>query len=574
MIRYFSSDKIDRIRERLAKIYGDHYSLIERLDLIVGRFGVGIDPQKPEKLWDQHDNVLITYGDIIKTGGELPLVTLKKFLNNYLKNIIDTVHILPFFPYSSDDGFSIIDYRTVNPALGTWFDIESIQKHFRLMFDLVINHVSQSNPWFEDYTAGVAPARDYFIELSEDTDLSEVTRPRNTPLLTKTYTTDGEKFVWTTFSKDQVDVNFHNPDVLFEFLEILFWYISKGARIIRLDAIAYLWKEIGTSCIHHPTTHEIVKLLRDIIDTWAPHVLLLTETNVPNEDNLSYFGQGDEAHMIYQFSLPPLLLHALYNGNTRHLTEWAQSLPTLEPGMTFLNFTASHDGIGVRPLQGLVSNDELDDLIQKVEQRGGNVSTKKDQDGSESPYELNITYFDALCDPDKNDPEMDVKRFLCSQTVAMSLKGIPAIYFHSLTATHNYLEGVKYTGRMRTINRKKWDEEELSNLIDDPDTVNYKVFHEYRRLLEIRSSHEAFHPDGLQEVLNLDDRLFAIKRFSPDGLKQLFSISNLSSQTIEKPLKEIAELDESYSWHDLITDSKLKTLKLNPYQTVWLTKSE
>ncbi len=574
MIRYFSGEKIDRIRERLIKLYGDDMSLLERLNLIVGRFGVGLDPQKPEKLWDQHDNVLITYGDMVQSKGEMPFVTLKRFLNNYLKDIVDTVHILPFFPFSSDDGFSIIDYRTVDPSLGSWFDIESIGKHFNLMFDLVINHVSQSNTWFKDYTAGVAPARNYFIEVDPGTDLSAVMRPRSTPLLTKTNTINGERYVWTTFSKDQVDVDFSNSDVLFEYLEILLWYIANGARIIRLDAIAYLWKEIGTSCIHHPNTHEIVKLIRDILGSLAPHVLLLTETNVPNEENLSYFGDGDEAHIIYQFSLPPLLLHALQTGNAKYLTDWAKSLPTLKPGMTFLNFTASHDGIGVRPLRGLIPQEEFDDLITEVKERGGTVSMKKNPDGTESPYELNITYFDALSDPEQNDSELDVARFLCSQVVAMSLKGIPAAYFHSLTATHNDQEGVKNTGRARSINRKKWNEEELIQLIDDKGTVHYKVFHEYRRLLELRSGYKAFHPDGLQEVLNLDDRLFAIKRFSPDGNKHLFSISNVTSQKIGKSFEDIPSMEQVKGWKDIISGEKLSKIALKPYQTVWLVQSE
>lgn len=581
MIRYFSSDKIDRIRERIRKLYGGNNGkdLVERMDMIVGRYNVGIDPQKTDKYWDQRDNVLITYGDMVQAENEVPLHTLKRFLNNYLRDEIDTVHILPFFPYSSDDGFAVTNYRLVNKDLGKWDDIEEIGNHFRLMFDLILNHVSKESDWFDDYTSGIAPARDYFIEVEPDTDLSTVVRPRSTPLLLKTNTRTGVKHIWTTFSEDQIDLNFKNPDVLFEFLDILFWYISKGARIIRLDAIAYLWKEVGTSCIHLSNTHEIVKLLRDIVSTLAPHVLLLTETNVPHEENMGYFGDGDEAHMVYQFSLPPLLLHALQTGNTKYLTQWAHSLPSLDKGMTFLNFTASHDGIGVRPLQGLIPREELNDLIEKIKKRGGQVSTKKNPDGSESPYELNITYYDALADPDAEDEDSDVARFLCSQIVALTMKGIPAIYFHSITGTRNNYEGVKQTGRARTINRGKWNEDELIDVLSDMENHHGKVFYEYRRLLQIRNRYEAFHPDGNQQIYNLDDHVFALKRTSPDKKENIISISNFTDGDIEVTVGGfIPELNGSSEWKDLIRGHSYaggeEKLKLERYQTVWLYRRE
>jgi glycosidase len=577
MIRYFSSDKIDRIRERIRKLYGGNNGkdLVERMDMIVGRYNVGIDPHKPDYYWDQTDNVLITYGDMVQSDGEPPLLTLKRFLNNYLRDEIDTVHILPFFPYSSDDGFSVINYRVVDRKLGKWEDIEALGEHFRLMFDLIINHVSKESDWFDDYLSGIAPARDYFIEVDPDTDLSSVTRPRSTPLLLKTNTRNGVKYLWTTFSHDQIDLNFKNPDVLFEFLNILFWYISKGARIIRLDAIAYLWKEVGTSCIHLSNTHEIVKLLRDIVSTLAPHVLLLTETNVPHEENMGYFGDGDEAHMVYQFSLPPLLLHALHTGNTKYLTDWANELPELEPGMTFLNFTASHDGIGVRPLQGLIPNQEMDDLITRIKERGGKVSTKKNSDGSKSPYELNITYYDALADPHKDDEDLDVARFLCSQIIPMALKGIPAIYFHSITGTRNNYDGVKKTGRARTINRSKWREDHLIDVLSDMENQHGKVFYEYRRLIQIRSRYNSFHPDGEQVIFDLNDKVFALKRTSPDHGESVISITNFTDEDIKVTVGgHIPELNGSSEWKDLIGGDHViggeEPLSLNPYQTVWL----
>ncbi len=359
-MRGFDSARVNSLRHRFDRLYkkiGLH--CFERMQMIVGRYGVGVDIKPPVEPWSEKDAVLITYGDMVRAADERPLATLHSFLNRHLKKAFNTVHVLPFFPYSSDDGFSVIDFREVNHDLGTWDDIEALSRDFRIMADLVLNHVSRQSRWFRYYVAGVSPARFYFIEADPAADYSSVVRPRATPLLSSTQTRDGERHVWTTFSDDQVDLNFKNPDVLFEFIDILFFYISKGVRVFRLDAIAYLWKDLGTPCIHLPQTHQIVKLFRDIIELLAPDVLLITETNVPQDENISYFGNGDEAHIVYQFPLPPLLLHALQTGQGRYLTEWAAALPALPRGRTFLNFTASHDGIGVRPLEGILSDAEI-----------------------------------------------------------------------------------------------------------------------------------------------------------------------------------------------------------------------
>jgi glycosidase len=416
----------------------------------------------------------------------------------------------------------------VDPALGSWDDIDALGGDYRLMADLVINHVSGQSHWFRAYCNGLAPERHYFIEVEPDTDLSAVVRPRTTPLLRAVQTPAGERHVWATFGPDQLDVDFSNPDVLFEYLDILLLYVHHGARIIRLDAIAYLWKEIGTPCIHLPETHEVVKLLRDLLQMLAPGVLLITETNVPHAENLSYFGAGDEAHMVYQFSLPPLLLHALHTGDARCLTDWAANLAPPPAGCTYFNFTASHDGIGVRPLEGLVPPAELDALVAAMEQRGGLVSRRSNPDGSATPYELNITYYDAVGVP--GDREASIRRFLCSQTIAMSLQGIPGIYFNSLLGAGNDLAGVESTGRSRTINRRKWTEAELDGMLAaDSEHQAALVLPEYLRRLELRRMQPAFHPDAPQTVLDLPQGLFGIRRDAADGTR-LWMLANLTGR--------------------------------------------
>lgn len=571
LIKSLSKEPLEHMRSRFNRLYGMRRAdrCIERLVTMIGRYGVGFGNVSDKSVWDERTTVLITYADTVRRSNEKPLATLHHFADTHFETLFSTIHILPFYPWSSDDGFSVIDYRQVNNDYGTWKHIQELSRRFDLMFDLVLNHVSSESSWFKYYVAEVAPYRDYFIESDPSADLSAVVRPRSLPLLTK-FPVDGKtKHLWTTFSEDQIDLNFANPDVLFEFLDILLFYIANGAKIIRLDAIAYLWKQPGTSCIHLEQTHEVVKLMRNLLDMIAPDVIILTETNVPHKENISYFGNSDEARMVYNFSLPPLLLHALHNGTTEYLTPWAESVCETPDGCTWFNFTASHDGIGVRPLTGLVPDDELTALVEKVKDLGGHVSTKRNSDGTDSPYELNITYFDALGGDDHQ-----AARFLCSQTVMLGLKGVPAFYFHSLTATPNDYDGVEETGRTRSINRKKWDVDQLEGLLNSRNTTS-QVFKELSRIIIVRRKHGAFHPDAAQRVLHLENDLFGFVR-TADGHSPITCISNFSNVRKEIHLgKKITELDGTAPCTDLLSGTRYngadKVLTLDPYQTVWLT---
>ncbi|MCB1093325.1 MAG: alpha-amylase, partial [Verrucomicrobiae bacterium] len=431
-----------------------------------------------------------------------------------------------------------------------WEDVEHLGQDFRLMFDLVLNHCSRRSGWFRDFVIGIAPASHYFLPVDPGTDLSEVVRPRSLPLLTKTATRAGEQWVWTTFSSDQVDLNWANPDVLFEFLDILFLYLSKGAEILRMDAVAFLWKRIGTPCLHLPETHEVVKLLRDVMDIVAPSAVLLTETNVPHEENLSYFGQGDEAHMVYNFALPPLLLHALLRHDGSLLTHWAASLPDLGNDRTFLNFTASHDGIGLRPLQGLVDDEERDWVIEEVSRRGGRVSTRAMQDGSNQPYELNITWRDAMDEP--GDPELGLARFLCSQAILLAFKGVPALYIHSLLGTPNDHERMIKTGHSRSINRHQWDYPKLNTVLDDPETPQARAFNRITEIIGIRARQPAFHPNATQFTLQLGDKIFGFWRQSLDRDQSIFAIHNMTKEEVSIPAMSINLITGS-KWSDLLS---------------------
>ncbi len=568
---------LDRIQSRLNGLYSaeDAASAYQAIETMLANYQPKAETI-PESRWTHEDVLLITYGDTFKKEDEAPLKTLQTFLKTHVKQAINNVHILPFFPYSSDDGFSVIDYTMVNPDLGDWSHIEELEKEYDLMFDLVVNHISRESLWFTDYKANNAPFNEFFVEMEGHEDVTQVTRPRNTPLLVPAYTHRGRKMVWATFSADQIDLNFKNHQVLVKMVEILLLYLQKGSRILRLDAIAFLWKELGTNCIHLPQTHEVVKLMRDIMAVVKPHSILLTETNVPHHENLSYFGEQDEAHMVYQFALAPLILHALHRGDGAYLTKWALELDPPPPGCSFLNFTASHDGIGMRPVEGILPKREVDDLINGMHRLGGFVSTKSNPDGSESPYEINIALFSAFREThNSNGPDQwQVDRFICSQNIMMTLQGIPAFYIHSLVATPNDREGVEKTGRTRSINRKSWDYEYLQALIDSGRTSNAEVLKRLTNILQRRKKHKAFHPDTPQTVLDLGADFFALWR-DGDGLRfPLLAIHNLTAEIKLLDLSAIEGIERHSYWVNLLDNGGVSAAEqkyvLQPYQSVWL----
>lgn len=533
-----------------------------------------------EELWDETTISMITYGDTLLPPADsdiTPLHVLKEFLRTRLDEMISCVHILPFFPYSSDDGFAVIDYRKVNPSLGSWDDIVDITDKFEMMADLVINHISSESDWFQQFLAGEKPGCDYFIALDPDTDCQQVIRPRSSPLLTPVETKDGTKHVWTTFSADQVDVNFANPDVLLEFLDIVLGYCQKGIRFIRLDAVGFLWKRLNTPCIHLPETHFVIQLFREILAITYPRTVIITETNVPNLENLSYFGRGNEAHMIYNFSLPPLLLNALIRGEAKHLKTWMKSMPPAQEGCAYFNFTASHDGIGLRPAEGLVEGDEFGQLVDTMAKFGAKISYRTQSDGSQRPYELNIALFDALKGTIYGEDKWQKQRFVCSQAIMMALEGVPAFYIHSLLATPNDNEKVAATGHNRSINRHQWDYAELSEKLDDPESDQHWVFNEIRRLIQIRRQQQAFHPNATQYTLDFQSpAVFGLWRQSRNRRQSIFCIYNLSDRPKSISVSNL-NLICTDEWNDLlgnvVIDENTTKIKLAPYQIAWITNA-
>jgi sucrose phosphorylase len=577
----------DRIINLLTALYGEKqgletWSTLQESMESFQKKNPQLNGITPLDTLENLDALLITYADQIQSPGQPHLQTLADFLQDYLNELTSAVHLLPFFPYSSDDGFSVIDYKAVNPAVGDWEDLDPLRNFCKLMFDAVINHISSQSSWFQKYLRGEDPYTEYFLTVDLEEDLSQVVRPRAKPLLSEVETTSGFRYVWTTFSTDQIDLNYKNPAVLLEIIDILLFYIHQGALIIRLDAIAYLWKEIGTSCIHLPQTHQVIKLMRAVLDYVAPGVLLITETNVPHQENISYFGNqlsnsggkyplGDEAQMVYQFPLAPLVLHTFRTENAQVLNNWASSIETPFSSAAFLNFIASHDGIGVRPAEGLLSTEEIQGLVNQVIDHGGEVSYKTNPDGSKSVYELNITLYDALSHP-QNDPlDLGVKRFMASQAIMLSLSGVPGIYIHSLFGSPNSHESVKKTGRVRSINREKFQYNALKNALKDNSSRASRVFSAYTHYLKIRKEHPAFKPLAPQLIPDLGNCVFAVLRTAADESEKVLCLINVISKPVEISL-DGESFNSTSGWIDLLTGDEYSPGKMNlgAYQVLWL----
>ncbi len=573
-----------KTRELLELIYGadaDHIdSKLEALmDRYRGKLSAPDGYASGELPLNETDAIMISYGDSFHGSDGVPLSYLLRFLDDEAEGVVSGVHILPFSPYSSDDGFSVLDYREVNSDIGGWDDIQAIGDEFVLMADLVLNHCSVQGPWFTGFLADKSPYNDYFITVPEGTDVSSVARPRTHPLLTPFETAAGTRWVWTTFSADQADLDFANPEVMLEMLDVFLGYVARGARVIREDAIAYLWKELGTSCLHHPKTHAMVRLMRAVVDEVCPWVIIITETNVPHPENISYFGDGtDEAHMIYNFSLPPLTLDAFMREDSTHLQAWAATLDVGAPMTSFFNFMASHDGVGMLPAHGILSEDEIESMASKVKERGGKISYKATATGK-IPYEMNINYMDAITEPSLADDQR-ARMFLASQSILLALAGVPGIYYHSLIGSENWQAGVKETGQNRTINREKLDFDKLSEELSTEGTRRNLVFEGYKTLLRARSISPAFHPSAGQKIVTTPKELFAILRTDRDEEERVLCLVNISNAaaTASFTYGEIDLVDEK-GFHDLVTgdyvypsmdDGSRISLELEPHEVLWL----
>jgi glucosylglycerate phosphorylase len=583
----------DRMLEILVFLYGKESAnkALPELERIMKVFFAHKPPDlieweksfRPPERFSEKDVILITYGDLVHGVSGTPLQTLARVAMQFGSGVISTIHVLPFFPYSSDRGFSVLDFETVDPDLGTWEDIEALSKKFRLMFDGVFNHVSSKSRWFQEFLNGNPYYEDIFTWFAEDETIpdnlmAKILRPRTSDLLSPFPSIRGEVKVWTTFSADQIDLNFKSPTVLLKVMEILLFYVGKGADIIRLDAVTYLWEEIGTSGANLPQDHAIVKLLRAVLDAVAPYVTLITETNVPHEENVKYFGNGsDEAQMVYNFALPPLVLHTFYTQDATAILDWADTLEKVSDTATFLNFLDSHDGIGVPGVKDILPEEAIQEMVKRIERHGGFVSYRSDGSGGRQPYELNSTWFSAINDPGADeDIELQVRRFVASRAISFSLRGVPAIYLHGAIGSMNDREAVFVTRSNRSINRHHIEETTLVESFHDPESLWSMIRNIQGPLIQARIGRKAFHPNGGQQIVRLDKGVFSLVRTSRDGSEKILCLINVTDAPRQVSCPQDLLSAKASQWRDAITERRYPLSSgrwehvLDPYQVLWL----
>jgi sucrose phosphorylase len=568
-----------RIRPCAEELYGlpAAQSFVEGLERRLRAHAARVPRKQPRRL-DQRDALLITYADQVVEPGLKPLASLDRFASRHLKDLVNGIHILPFYPASSDDGFSVMDYRAVDPSHGDWGDVKRLAESYQLMFDAVINHASAQGEWFKAFLRDEDPFKDFFLCVEGDRDLSAVVRPRTTPLLTRFATKRGEREVWTTFSADQPDLEYHNPLVLLEMVDVLLFYVEQGASLIRLDAVAYAWKDLGTPCIHRPKVHWIVRLLRAILEEAAPHVLIVTETNVAHDENLSYLGNGgDEAHLVYNFALPPLILHAFQTGQANVLSDWAAGLRLPAGGGSFFNVLATHDGIGLNGARGILTEREIEQMVDRAEPFGAGISRRSNPDGTTSPYEINANFLDALdAAPAVQDAGLQAARFVTAHAIMLSLVGVPGIYFHSLFGSRGWSDGAKRTGRPRTVNREKLMRQDLELELSDAGSPRARILEGMRRVLDMRRTSTAFAPDAGQVILRAGQGVFACTRSGGANDDEVLCVHNVTPASQEVPCsawevggRAVREA-EDLSGGGVVEWGALTRLTLAPYESIWL----
>ena len=563
-------DRQAQLLERLCRLYGAktaQQTLPELLRLI--KVHCAYKPQQlreaetgfePHDRFTQRDVLLIAYGDSIQDQGRTGLSALASFLDLMQRRtrLFSTLHVLPFFPYSSDRGFSITDFRMVSEDMGSWEDVQSLGESYRMMFDGVVNHASSKSMAFREMLGGNPDYRDFAVSFKSEEEFSPehrrlLRRPRTSDVLTRYLSLDGPVWVWTTFSPDQIDLNYKNPRVLLNVVDTLLFYVRHGADLLRLDAVTYLWDELGTSGASLSQTHQIVKIFRDVLDIAAPHVALVTETNVPHEENASYFGDGaDEAQMVYNFALPPLVLHAFYRGDTTWLSRWASELEYPSDTTTYINILDTHDGVGLPGATGILPSEEIEFLVQQTRRQGAFVSYRSTADGEE-PYEINSTWYSSLnlenCGEKRT---LQVQRFLASRSIALALRGVPAIYIHSLVGSRSDLRLALQTQVKRDVNRARLDLALLRTNLAAPDSKLSLITENLGKLLTTRILHSAFHPNGQQRVLFLAPEIFAIVRTSPGAREHVLCLASVVNRPCQAEIA-ISDLEvESVYWYDLV----------------------
>eukprot|EP00927_Polykrikos_kofoidii_P037662 TRINITY_DN31866_c0_g1_i1.p1 TRINITY_DN31866_c0_g1~~TRINITY_DN31866_c0_g1_i1.p1 ORF type:complete len:1542 (-),score=265.91 TRINITY_DN31866_c0_g1_i1:71-4588(-) len=546
----FGKEQAEKALSLLRDVVKDHL----RKPRVVGAHRQGLGPRDAALITYAN-----TFGD--DGGLRMPLQCLSTFLARYdICKTMKTVHILPMYPWDTDRGFSIMDYYKVDPTYGDWTDIEDMMKPVcgcpHLMFDFVCNHASIKNPVVQGgllqrhlkkshcwYTR-VQRFKDFVIAYAEDhaqpeqcrppdEELAKLVRPRAHPVLTpyfialfesggckavlgtpekdaplQTVGILGRGYVWTTFSRGkdetgqeqtrQVDLNFRNPAVLAEVLRVLLFYVRQGSNVIRLDAIGYIWKVLGSASIHERGCHALLEIVTAVLQVAAPEVFTIAEVNEPQSKCLSYLGGSEvaECDMVYQFAAFPLAIHAQISENISYFAKWLLSMKAFK-GRQFVTVLGSHDGLSQKQARELLPPMELERLQDVlIRERGGKPNYAVDSGGNKIVYEICGTPW-CLVNGDstwvgsdqerrhEEDMKVQLGRYVSVLCMGLLARGMPGIYVTGLLGTENFIPKAGLDEN-RTLNRERFDISNLFETIDDPSSRVGLTFHAVQRVLRVR----------------------------------------------------------------------------------------
>lgn len=421
---------------------------------------------------------LISYPDSLGKN----LQELHYVMKKYLSKAIGGVHILPFYPSSADRGFAPLTYYEVDPAFGTWKDIEIIQEDFEIMIDFMVNHISRHSEYFLDYLdkGSESEYADMFLsfnKLSTDNKISKkdldkvYTRKPRKPYQ-YIHRPDGSKeIIWCTFANEQIDFDVKSSKTREMFRDFLIFLSRKKPRFIRMDAFAYTTVKIGTNCFFlEPEVWELLEMLDEFVSPFGPE--MVPEVHEHHSYQLKLSKNGFRA---YDFSLPMLVLHTLYHHTNTRLIDWLKICPKKQ--FTTLD---THDGLGVVDVAGLMTQEEIDRVIDKLYEKEAN--TKKIYSSADynnmDIYQVNCTYYSAL--------ECNNDAYLAARTIQFYTPGIPQVYYVGLLAGQNDIKLVEETLNGRDINRHNYNLDEIHEEIHKP------VVQRLIKLMEFRNTYPAF----------------------------------------------------------------------------------
>ena len=451
----------------------------------------------------QNKIMLITYADSMGKN----LKELHEVLNKNYKDAVGGVHILPFFPSSADRGFAPMRYDKVDETFGDFSDIEAIGKDYYLMFDFMVNHISASSEYFQDFLKNKEDSeyKDFFIRYSkfwngeptqEQIDKIYKRKPR-APYIEAEFTDGSKEKIWCTFCEEQIDLDVTTDKTKDFIRRTLKDMCRHGAAVIRLDAFAYAVKKADTSCFFiEPDIWELLYDIEKIVKEENAEILpeIHEHYTIPMKI-------ADKGFWIYDFALPVLTLHALYNHTGKYLKDWLEKCPMKQ--FTTLD---THDGIGIVDVKDLLPDEEIDAVKEQMYSQGANVKKIYSSEAYNNLdiYQVNTTYYSALGNNDD--------AYLMARAIQFFAPGIPQVYYVGMLAGSNDIELMERTKNGRDINRHYYTAEEVEK------EQERSVVKKLKELMVLRNTHPAFSLDGTIEVEADGDMLVITRKYGKDSI--------------------------------------------------------